>query len=128
MFITVDANDKRPLYQQVVDEIKGLIARGTLREGMTLPSVRQVARDLGVNLNTIAVAYRELQREGLLTVRHGAGAVVSSRRSCAINKDELRKPLGTALTQLALAGLSKREIVGIVMQELESLRQKGGSP
>jgi hypothetical protein len=63
-----------------------------------------------------------------LTVRHGAGAVVSSRRSCAINKDELRKPLGTALTQLALAGLSKREIVGIVMQELESLRQKGGSP
>jgi GntR family transcriptional regulator len=128
MFITVDANDKRPLYQQVVDEIKGLIARGTLREGMTLPSVRQVARDLGVNLNTIAVAYRELQREGLLTVRHGAGAVVASRRSCAINKDELRKPLGTALTQLALAGLSKREIVGIVMQELESLRQKGGSP
>jgi GntR family transcriptional regulator len=128
MFITIDANDKRPLYQQVVDEIKGLIARGTLREGMTLPSVRQVARDLGVNLNTIAVAYRELQREGLLTVRHGAGAVVSSRRSCAINKDELRKPLGTALTQLALAGLSKREIVGIVMQELESLRQKGGSP
>jgi GntR family transcriptional regulator len=128
MFITIDANDKRPLYQQVVDEIKGLIARGTLREGMTLPSVRQVARDLGVNLNTIAVAYRELQREGLLTVRHGAGAVVSSRRSCAINKDELRKPLGTALTQLALAGLSKREIVGIVLQELKSLQQKGGSP
>ena len=128
MFITVDANDKRPLYQQVVDEIKGLIARGTLREGMTLPSVRQVARDLGVNLNTIAVAYRELQREGLLTVRHGAGAVVASRRSSAINKEELRKPLGAALTQLALAGLSKREIVGIVLQELASLQQKGGSP
>ena len=61
MFLTVDFNDKRPLYQQVADGIKALIARGVLREGMTLPSVRQVAGDLGVNLNTIAVAYRELQ-------------------------------------------------------------------
>ncbi len=58
MFLTVDATDKRPLYQQIVDGVKALIARGDLREGATLPSVRQVAGDLGVNLNTIAVAYR----------------------------------------------------------------------
>lgn len=81
MFLTVDANDKRPLYQQIVDGVKALIAGGTLREGMTLPSVRQVAGDLGVNLNTIAVAYRQLQEEGFLAVRHGAGAVVASRRA-----------------------------------------------
>ena len=67
MFLTIDASDKRPLYQQIVDGVKALIASGVLREGMTLPSVRQVANDLGVNLNTIAVAYRQLQDEGLLT-------------------------------------------------------------
>ena len=77
MYIVVDENDRRPIYQQVVDEIKALIARGELREGMALPPVRQVAADLGVNLNTIATAYRELQREGLINVRHGAGAVVA---------------------------------------------------
>ncbi|HSQ24044.1 MAG TPA: GntR family transcriptional regulator, partial [Pyrinomonadaceae bacterium] len=60
MYITIDETDRRPVYRQVADEIKGLIARGALSEGMALPPVRQVADDLGVNLNTIAAAYREL--------------------------------------------------------------------
>ena len=127
MFLTVDANDKRPIYQQVVDGVKALIAGGELREGAALPSVRQLAGDLGVNLNTIAVAYRQLQDEGLLTVRHGSGAVVSSQRTHAVEKDELRKPLRTALTQLILAGLDHRDITTLVRQELELLLQKGGS-
>jgi GntR family transcriptional regulator len=126
-FLTIDANDKRPLYKQVVDGIKGLIACGALREGMTLPSVRQVAGDLGVNLNTIAFAYRELQEEGFLTVRHGAGSVVASLRSREVQEDELRKSLRTALTQLVLAGFDDRKIIGMVRQELEWLHQKGGS-
>ena len=81
MYITIDESDRKPIYRQVADEIKGLIARGALREGMALPPVRQVADDLGVNLNTVAAAYRELKKEGLVAVRHGSGAVVSSRRS-----------------------------------------------
>jgi len=127
MFLTVDTNDKRPLYQQIVDGVKALIARGELREGANLPSVRQVAGDLGVNLNTIAFAYRQLQEEGFLSVRHGAGAVVSSRRARGVEEEELRKPLRTALTQLVLAGRSDREIVAAVRQELESIHQKGDS-
>ncbi|HUZ46578.1 MAG TPA: GntR family transcriptional regulator [Terriglobia bacterium] len=127
MFLTVDANDKRPLYQQIVDGVKALIASGDLREGMALPSVRQVAGDLGVNLNTIAVAYRQLQEEGFLRVRHGTGAVVSSRRGRGVEEQELRKPLRTALTQLILGGQSDREIVAAVRQELDLIRQKGDS-
>jgi GntR family transcriptional regulator len=127
MFLTVDANDKRPLYRQIVDGVKALIARGELREGEMLPSVRQVAGDLGVNLNTIAIAYRELQQEGLLAVRHGAGAVVVSRRAREVEQSELRKPLRTSLTQFVLAGASDSEIVAIVRQELEWLREKGNA-
>ena len=127
MFLTVDTNDKRPLYQQIVDGVKALIARGDLREGATLPSVRQVAGDLGVNLNTIAVAYRRLQKEGFLSIRHGTGTVVLSRRARAVEEDELRQPLRTALTQLILAGRSDREIITAVQQELEFINQKGDS-
>jgi GntR family transcriptional regulator len=125
MFLTIDAADRRPIYRQVADGIKALIARGVLREGTALPSVRQVAGDLGVNLNTVAVAYRELQQEGLLAVRHGAGAVVASERGRRIAEDELRKPLRTALTQFVLAGSSDREILAAVREELEALRSKG---
>jgi GntR family transcriptional regulator len=121
MHIVVDENDRRPIYQQVVDEIKALIARGELREGTALPPVRQVAADLGVNLNTIASAYRELQREGLITVRHGAGAVVSSNTAQEKTDDELRKPLRAALTQLVLAGLPRAEIMSVVTDELRGL-------
>jgi len=127
MFLTVDANDKRPLYQQIVDGVKALIARGDLREGATLPSVRQVAGDLGINLNTIAVAYRRLQEEGFLAIRHGTGTVVSSRRARAVEEDELRQPLRTALTQLILAGRNDKEITAVIQEELSSIRQKGES-
>jgi GntR family transcriptional regulator len=127
MYLTVDFEDRRPLYQQVVDGIKELIARGALKEGVTLPSVRQVAGDLGVNLNTIAAAYRQLQEEGFVAVRHGSGAVVKARRSETLPEDELRKGLRAALTGLVLAGLGEREILGMVRQELMAVGGKGGS-
>ncbi len=121
MYITIDESDRRPIYRQVADEIKGLIARGELREGMALPPVRQVADDLGVNLNTIAAAYRELQKEGLLKVRHGSGALVSARRVAQQNDAELRKPLRASLAHLVLVGLPRSEIVEIVNEEIRLL-------
>lgn len=125
MFLTLNANDKRPIYQQIADGIKALIARGDLHEGMVLPSVRQVSGDLGVNLNTIAVAYRQLQEEGFVTVRHGAGTVVSPRHTRPPEQDTLLKSLRTALTEWILAGFNDREIAAAVRQELANARQKG---
>jgi GntR family transcriptional regulator len=121
MLLTIDTKDRRPIYQQVADGIKSLIARGQLQEGAALPPVRQLAADLGVNLNTIATAYRELQTEGLLTVRHGSGAVVASRRAVEQSAEELRRPLRSALTQLVLAGMPKARILSIVGDELSQL-------
>lgn len=122
MYITINPDDARPIYQQVVDGIKALIARGELPEGTALPSVRQVAADLGVNLNTIATAYRQLQSEGLLQVRHGAGAVVAFSQPAAAPKEaDLRAPLRTALTQLVLAGWPRTRILDLVAEELRGL-------
>lgn len=124
MYVTVDERDARPLYQQLVDEIKTLIARGELAEGTMLPPVRQVARDLGVNLNTVAFAYRRLQDEGLIRVRHGSGAVVISQTIREKPEDRLRAQLRTALTQLVLAGLKPAEIRTLINQELEALAER----
>jgi DNA-binding transcriptional regulator YhcF (GntR family) len=74
-----------------------------------------------VNLNTIATAYRELGREGLIQIRHGQRAVVASLRSSENSKRELRKRLRTALTEMALAGLSRPEILNWVGDELAGL-------
>src|SRR3989441_10987387 len=125
MYITVDEADSRPVYRQIADEIKGLIARGDLREGATLPPVRQVAADLGLNLNTIAAAYRELQREGLVRVRHGAGAVVISQRISPPDDLELRKGLRSSLAHLVLAGVPRSEILAMMNEELKQLFRSG---
>ena len=121
MYITIDETDRRPVYRQIAEEIKTLIAQGELHEGMTLPPVRQVAADLGVNLNTIAAAYRELQREGLVKVRHGSGAVVATRRIAEVSDADLRKNLRAVLAHLALAGLARPEIAQLVSEELADL-------
>jgi GntR family transcriptional regulator len=118
MFLTINTNDPRPIYQQVADGIKELIARGKLPQGAPLPPVRQLAADLGVNLNTIAIAYRELQKDGLIVIKHGSGSVVASRTTTERSPDDLRRPLRTALTELVLAGLSSTRILSMVIREL----------
>jgi GntR family transcriptional regulator len=118
MFLTIDTTDARPIYQQVADGIRELIARGKLREGASLPPVRQLAADLGVNLNTIATAYRELQKDGLIVIKRGSGSVVTSRTTTERSQDELQRPLRTALTKLVLAGLPSNKIMSMVMREL----------
>ncbi len=121
MLIIIDENDSRPIYQQIADEIRFLIARGELTENAQLPSVRQLAGDLGVNLNTVATAYRELQNDGLLAIKHGAGAVVSSQTSSGKSEDSLRKPLRSALTQMFLAGMSWAEVMNLVVDEMREI-------
>jgi GntR family transcriptional regulator len=121
MFITIDDRDGRPLYRQIVDEIKGLIARGELEQGSSLPPVRQVSSDLGVNLNTVAFAYRSLQAEGLIQVKHGSGAVVTSKRLAEKSEEQMRQQLRTALTQFVLAGMKRSEITALVNEELAGL-------
>lgn len=121
MYITIDETDSRALYQQIVDEIKALIVRGELEEGSSLPPVRQVAADLGVNLNTIAFAYRQLQKAGLIKVRHGAGAVVTARVVTQGNAEQLHPKLIAALTDLILSGLTRAEVIAEVNNALNTL-------
>jgi GntR family transcriptional regulator len=86
--------------------------------------VRQVASDLGVNLNTVAFAYRRLQKEGLIRVRHGSGAVVISQTLKEKPDDRLRAQLRTALTQLILAGLKPPELRTLINEELDELMKR----
>ncbi len=113
------------MYQQVVDEIKAIIAAGELPEGSSLPPVRQVAADLGVNLNTIAFAYRNLQKEGLIKLKHGSGAVVISSVVARRDEERLQTEMMPILTDMMLQGLSRNEVIALVNNALNQLsRQK----
>lgn len=121
MYITIDERDRRPLYRQVADEIKVLIAGGELQEGSSLPPVRQVAADLGVNLNTVAASYRVLQAEGFIKIKHGSGAKVSSRPTAQKADEQVQIQLRAAITDLVLSGLTRAQVNARVNEIIDGL-------
>ncbi|MGH7483569.1 MAG: GntR family transcriptional regulator [Longimicrobiales bacterium] len=78
MVLTIDPNDARPIYVQIMDEIRRALVVGSLRADEALPSVRQLASDLRVNPNTVQQSYRELEREGIVYVRRGQGTYAAA--------------------------------------------------
>lgn len=77
--IQLDERSSVPKYLQIVAQIKALAARGALAPGASLPSVRQLAGDLGINVNTVLTSYRALEAEGIIQLRHGARARIHPR-------------------------------------------------
>ena len=78
MFDHIDPRSPTPLYEQIAGRIRVAVAAGELNEGQALPSVRQLATTLRVNPATVVQAYRELQGQGFVELRHGAGTFVKA--------------------------------------------------
>ncbi len=125
MQIHLSRSDERPLYVQIMDGVRRGLVRGTLRPEDPLPSVRDLASDLRVNPRTVSQAYAELERDGVVQVRHGKGTFVAPE----VRPDQRERPrLAKQVTRRAMADASRN---GLVLEEvLEALREigEGGSP
>ncbi len=77
MLVNLDTRDIRPLYRQIMDEVRRALVAGALRAGDPVPSVRELASQLVVNPRTVLQAYQELEREGILYVRRGQGTFIA---------------------------------------------------
>src|SRR5437764_13690330 len=76
LLILIEPDSEKPIYQQIRDQIVEGIAKGELQEGSSLPSIRQLASDFGINLHTVNKAYELLEREGFLQLKRKTGAVI----------------------------------------------------
>jgi GntR family transcriptional regulator len=99
MLIALDSRDRRPLYVQIMDEIRRALALGTLSANDAVPSVRQLAVELRINPNTVSQAYRELEREGVLEARRGQGTYVARRRVSGSQRSTLAGQVATRALQ-----------------------------
>ena len=118
-----------PIYLQLMEQVKHAIETGALRPGEQLPGIRPLAEELVINPNTVAKAYRELEHEGVIELRHGAGAFVSGNGPSRKVADKLRaaqQVVETAIEQLRTRGLSDEEIRRLVEAELAGLTKTGG--
>ena len=108
-----------PLYVQLVERLKHSIATGAIKAGEKLPSVRKMAEDLLINPNTVVRAYRDLESEGLVELRHGSGVFV--RESVAGRVNEMRKAepiMRSAVDRLESFDLTEDEIRRLLENEL----------
>src|SRR4051794_13900716 len=109
----LDLHSGVPVYRQIIDQVLGGIAAGTLAAGHQLPTVRQVAVDLSINPNTVVRVYRELEIRGVLETQQGTGTFISRQK---VKRDQVERQ--RRLTQLVGEFTARAGAAGFTLQEL----------
>jgi len=123
MWISIDEHDGRPIYLQIIYQIKKQIRQGTLKPGDELPSVRELAHILGINMHTARSAYLKLEGQKVIKLRPGRRAVVNGypARDDQKARENFQAHLQEEITDALLAGLSKDNIRKIIESELQQI-------
>ena len=132
MHIKIDFRSGQPIYVQITDQIRQLVASGELKEGDQLPTVRQLATELRVNFNTVARAYRLLDEAGLISTQQGRGTYIWETPG-EVTLQKLRQQSLESLTRRYLVdaaslGVSPEEVAESIDHCLQIWRSKGNPP
>src|SRR5580700_3075016 len=125
MTLYVDTASRLPIYQQLAQQIREALARGELQPDAGLPSVRQLSRELVINPYTVARAYTELEREGLLISRPGRGIFVAQPRNeltRAARDRRLTEQIDRWLTEAVHLGYAADEVLARVAQRVRQFQ------
>ncbi len=124
----IDVRDSRPIYEQIVDQIKEQVMKGILKPGDQLPSVRQLASMLTVNANTVMKAYTELERQEVVETIRGKGVFIAMMPSKVLSEKqmiEVRKALKSSFIAMHYMGLSKQDVMAEIEKIYSELLEEG---
>ncbi len=127
MDIRISLSDGVPIYQQIVTQVRYLVAAGQLEPGVELPPIRSLAQRIQVNPNTVARAYRELEREGVVEKRSTKGTFVSQsviRLSARHRQSELRDRIDQLLAEARQLGFNNDQLLEQIESRLRILDRK----
>jgi len=128
MNLKIDKHSRVPTYAQIVERVKHTIAIGELRPGDQLPTVRQLAKDLRVNFNTVARAYTILHNAGVISAQHGRGTFVRERpdeRSLShMRAEKLSALAGRAVIEAFSLGYTPSEVRSVFLNAIKQMEQE----
>ena len=127
MQIHVSANDGVPIYLQIVNQVKYLVAAGRLAPGEEVPPIRTLAQQLVINPNTVAKAYHELERDGVVVKRHGSGTYVSDQGSPLARRQKLKiltDRIDALLTEARHLDFPLNEVIDLLHERNENIQAK----
>ena len=122
MYIEIDFNSDEAIYIQLRNQIFMAIATSQIKEGESLPSVRALADDIGIDMHTVNKAYTTLRQDGFLKVDRRRGAVVSVDVDKTASKEKLKEYLRPLVARGICKGLSKEEFVSLINEIYEELK------
>jgi GntR family transcriptional regulator len=121
--LTIDPRSGVPIYQQIVEQVKRSTALGVLQAGEQLPTVKQLALDLTINPNTVARAYRDLERDGVIATAPGRGSFAKGDGEAASTKlaarDVARHAIEGAVREAKAMGLSRSDVHAVADSVLD---------
>jgi GntR family transcriptional regulator len=122
MDIRIDKNSRVPIYDQIKEQIKGLIHAGQIKTGDQLPTIRELSVELLVNFNTVALAYRDLVNEGVIITERGKGTFVAStpgvEEMLVIRTEKLHNLIETLIRETDRLGYKREDVESVFVNQV----------
>lgn len=117
--IKLDLKRDTPIYEQIVEQVKFHVVKGNIKPGMAIPSVRKLALELKITPGTVAKAYQELERQGIVETIRGKGVYIAGeqeRKQDAVRLEAVKKSLEPGLLELKVMGLEDKEVIQLIKE------------
>jgi GntR family transcriptional regulator len=124
----IDMRSRTPIYEQIIDSIKELVVKGVLIPGERLPSVRDMAKEMTLNPNTVQKAYQELERQGIISTLRGKGTFISEdiqANNKILKRSQLMEELKKLVVEAIYLDLSKDELIDYIKDIYDDIIIKG---
>ena len=122
MWLSINEKDSRPIYLQIINQIREQVGNGTLKPGAELPSVRELAQSLGINLHTVRGAYLKLRDQGIIELRLGRKARIARLPAPLNRRDaevQLSQKIKELVTEAQLTGFSRERLHRLIDQQMD---------
>ncbi len=128
MLLSIDERDERPIYQQLISQVREQVREGSLKPGDELPSVREVANSLGVNMHTVRSAYLKLRDQGIINMRLGRRARIAHFQPLLLHasiEEDLKARLKDLINDALSMGLTYQDFHDLVERQMKQAQKDG---
>ncbi|MHA6259427.1 GntR family transcriptional regulator [Sporosarcina sp. CAU 1771] len=124
MYIKIEPHSEIPIYTQLVNALIEGVASGSLREGKSLPSVRSLAADLGVNMHTVNKAYHELEKKGIVQIIPKSGVIVNPQNPTDLAQKRIEAYMRPVIAEALAVGIQDKEIISMVHKLFNKIEEE----
>jgi GntR family transcriptional regulator len=127
MWLSINEKDSRPIYMQIINQVREQVGSGALNPGDELPSVRELAQSMGINLHTVRGAYLKLRDQGIIELRLGRKARIAHLQAPLKSKDaeaRLAQNIKELVTEAQLAGLSRERLHQLIDRQMDTKKEE----